>query len=229
MAAADYVGVSTCAECHAAEAWRWQGSHHDLAMQEASEPTVLGDFDGATFRHAGVTSTFFAPRRQVLRRTDGPDGALHDYEIAYTFGVDPLQQYLIEFPGGRFQALGIAWDSRPRERGRAALVPSLPGRAATPGDPLHWTGIEQTWNFMCAECHSTNLRKGYRRGRPTRYETTWSEIDVACEACHGPGSDARRVGAREGARRRRERVDAPTTRRSGSRSTARPRRSTAGR
>jgi len=56
-------------------------------------------------------------------RTDGPDGKLHDYEIKYTFGVVPLQQYLIEFPDGRLQALGIAWDSRPAEE--AANVGSI--------------------------------------------------------------------------------------------------------
>jgi hypothetical protein len=50
-------------------------------------------------------------------RTDGPDGALRDYPIAYTFGVYPLQQYLIAMPGGRLQALGVAWDSRPKEQG----------------------------------------------------------------------------------------------------------------
>jgi predicted CXXCH cytochrome family protein len=40
---------------------------------------------------------------------------------------------------------------------------------------------------MCAECHSTNLIKGFD---PTTksFDTTWSEIDVSCEACHGPGS-----------------------------------------
>ena len=55
------------------------------------------------------------------------------------------------------------------------------------GDPLHWTGIDQTWNFQCAECHSTELRKNYDAQKNT-YATTWAEIDVACEACHGPGS-----------------------------------------
>src|SRR5262249_32715280 len=50
-----------------------------------------------------------------------------------------------------------------------------------------WTGRDQTWNHMCAECHSTNLKKNYRAA-DDRYETTWSELNVACEACHGPGS-----------------------------------------
>jgi tetratricopeptide (TPR) repeat protein len=171
-------------------------------MQEATESTVLGDFDGAIFEHAGVASTFSRRDGRFIVRTDGPDGALDDYEIAYTFGVDPLQQYLIAFPGGRYQSLGIAWDSRPREAGGQRWFHLYPENTPKAGDPLHWTGIDQTWNHMCAECHSTDLRKGYRANE-SRYETTWAEIDVACEACHGPGSAhvdwARRDGARSAA------------------------------
>jgi hypothetical protein len=58
-------------------------------------------------------------------RTDGPDGKLTDYEISHTFGLYPLQQYLIPFPGGRYQVLPIAWDTRPEGRGWPALVPPL--------------------------------------------------------------------------------------------------------
>jgi Flp pilus assembly protein TadD len=201
---ATYVGAATCAECHAAETDAWRGSHHDRAMEEATESTVLGDFTGSTFEHGGVASTFSRRDGRYVVRTDGPDGALHDYEIAYTFGVEPLQQYLIAFPGGRYQALGIAWDSRPRGQGGQRWFHLYPEDPPGPGDPLHWTGIDQTWNHMCAECHSTNLRKGYRPDGD-RYETTWSEIDVACESCHGPGSEhvawARAVRGGEGGKR----------------------------
>ena len=157
-------------------------------MDEASAETVLGDFDDATFTYAGVTSTFFQRDTAFFVRTDGPDGQLQDYEIAYTFGVTPLQQYLIAFPGGRYQTLGIAWDSRPRDQGGQRWFHLYPDEAVTHDDPLHWTGIYQNWNYMCADCHSTDLNKNYSF-EEDRYETTWSDIDVACEACHGPGSN----------------------------------------
>ena len=86
-------------------------------MQPASPVTVLGDFADAKFDHFGVVTTFLRAGDKYIVRTDGPDGTMHDFEIAYTFGVYPLQQYLIAMPGGRLQALGIAWDSRPKERG----------------------------------------------------------------------------------------------------------------
>jgi tetratricopeptide (TPR) repeat protein len=187
LAAPTYVGRAGCVECHADQDRSWRGSHHNLAMQEATETSVLGNFDNVTFRYAGITSTFFKREDKFYVRTDGPGGKLADFEIKYTFGVTPLQQYLIEFPGGRLQALSIAWDTRPKDQGGQRWFHLYPNERITHTDELHWTGLRQNWNFMCADCHSTNLRKNYD---PTRrqYETTWSEISVACEACHGPGS-----------------------------------------
>ena len=44
---------------------------------------------------------------------------------------------------------------------------------------------------MCAECHSTGVRKNYDAASD-RFATTFAEISVGCEACHGQGS--RHVG-----------------------------------
>jgi len=156
-------------------------------MQEATAATVLGDFDDANFTHAGVTSTFTRRDARFFVRTDGPDGELTDYEIAYTFGQVPLQQYLIEFANGRYQVLPLCWDTRPAEKGGQRWFHLYPDETIDHTDQLHWTGPMQNWNYMCAECHSTNVRKNYRAASDT-YETSWSEIDVSCEACHGPGS-----------------------------------------
>jgi hypothetical protein len=114
---ATFVGGKVCAECHQEEYKLWSGSHHDLAMQEANEKTVLGDFNDREFNYFGIKSKFYKRDSKFIVRTDGSNGELHDYEIKYTFGVYPLQQYLIEFPGGRLQALTIAWNSRPKSEG----------------------------------------------------------------------------------------------------------------
>lgn len=195
-----FVGSAACADCHVAETKAWRGSHHDLAMAEATEQTVLGDFNGASFEKDGLTSRFFKRDGTFFVNTDGPDGRLADFQIRYVFGVHPLQQYLIAFPDGRLQALGIAWDSRPKSAGGQRWFHLYPDRSLKAGDPLHWTGIDQTWNFQCAECHSTELRKNYDAAKNT-YATTWAEIDVACESCHGPGSAhvAWAKGGRQGA------------------------------
>ena len=185
---AAYVGRETCASCHAEIEARWKGSHHELAMQPATAATVAGDFTGARFSYAGVTSTFTRRDGTFIVRTDGPDGTLQDYEITHTFGVTPLQQYLIGLPDGRRQALSIAWDTRPRAEGGQRWFHLYPDQSITHDDELHWTGAAQNWNHMCAECHSTAVRKSYDPAT-RRFATTYTEVNVSCEACHGPGGD----------------------------------------
>jgi tetratricopeptide (TPR) repeat protein len=200
-AAATYLGSAACAQCHAKEAEAWRGSQHERAMQVAGEGTVLGDFANAKFTHAGVTSSFFRRDGKYYVHTDGPDGKLADFEIRYTFGVAPLQQYLIGLSGGRLQALGIAWDARPKGEGGQRWFHLYPSRKLQAGDPLHWTGIDQNWNYQCADCHSTHLRKGYDEASGT-FRTTWTDLNVGCEACHGPGSDHVAWATQEGDRQR---------------------------
>ncbi len=181
-AAPAFVGSEACRDCHRAEYDGWRGSDHDLAMDPATEETVLGDFDDAELTVHGVTSRFFRRDGRFWAWTQGPGGDMAEFEVAYVFGHDPLQQYLVPFPGGRLQALHLAWD---RVEGRWFHL--YPDREIPPDDWLHWTRNGQNWNGMCAECHSTNLIKGYDPDSGT-YTTTWSDIDVGCEACHGPGS-----------------------------------------
>jgi Flp pilus assembly protein TadD len=182
-----FVGRAACAACHTEQDKLWQGSHHDLAMQEVTEQTVLGDFQDVKFSKDGVVSRFFRQNGRFLVNTDGPDGRLKDFEIKYVFGVTPLQQYLIELPGGKLQALSIAWDSRSKDQGGQRWFHLYPDEKIDHTDELHWTKRSQNWNFMCAECHSTHLQKNYDASSRT-YHSTWSEIDVSCEACHGPSS-----------------------------------------
>lgn len=185
--AARFVGSQSCASCHVKEHTEWRGSHHHAAMQEAKDDTVLGDFSGAIFAKGGVETSFFKRDNKFWVRTDGSDGKVADFEVRYTFGFSPLQQYLIAMPRGRYQALGIAWDSRPKEVGGQRWYHLYPDQPLKAGSPLHWTGIDQNWNYQCAWCHSTNLQKNYDVQSRT-FQTTWSEINVGCEACHGPAS-----------------------------------------
>lgn len=206
-----WMGATECARCHAAEYAAWRGSHHDLSMQRVSDTSVLGAFDGSRVQRDGVTSTFSRRDGEYWVEIYGAGKERHAHRVAYVFGIHPLQQYLLELPGGRLQALGIAWDSRSaaaggqrwfhlgeaggsgnEETGAAlkarqdGLGPGASDTQTDAHDPLHWTGTYYNWNARCAECHSTNLHKGYDPESGT-YATTWTEIDVACEACHGPG------------------------------------------
>ncbi len=183
---ADFVGADACASCHKTESASWRSSQHAIAMQDAKPGAVLGRFDSASLTNDGITSTFFRRGNRYFVNTDGEDGALHDFEIRWTFGVYPLQQYLVELDRGRVQALTTAWDARPAEQGGQRWF-SLTSDHGEPQDPLHWTGRRYNWNYTCSDCHSTALRKGYDE-RTNEYRTTFAELNVACEACHGPGA-----------------------------------------
>ncbi len=176
-----FADEASCGACHAAQQRAWTDSHHAKAMQPADGRTVLGDFNDARFEQRGAVTRFFKRGGKFVVNTEGPDGKLADFEIAYTFGVEPLQQYLVPFPGGRLQALTIAWDTKAKR-----WFSLYPTEKFAPGDPLHWTGRYQNWNLMCAECHATDLRKGYD-ARTDTYRTTWVALNVGCQACHGPG------------------------------------------
>ena len=180
--AAAFVDEASCASCHAAEHKAWTGSHHDRAMQDANTANVLGDFSGASFSHRGAKSKFFQRDGGYWINTDGPDGKPADFRVKHTFAVDPLQQYLLELPGGRLQAFTVAWDSE-----RKRWFDLYPNERIDFHDELHWTKPSQNWNYMCAECHSTDLHKNYDAATRT-YKTSYARINVGCQACHGPGS-----------------------------------------
>ncbi|KAA3616901.1 MAG: hypothetical protein D8M58_05130 [Calditrichaeota bacterium] len=181
----EYIGRDRCQSCHQQEYKAWLGSHHDKAMDIATDSTVLGDFDDAEFEFNGVTSKFFRKGKKFFVRTNGPGGKIDDFEITHTFGFTPLQQYLIPFEKGRYQCLPIAWDSE-KNKWFSLIEAAYGENIPEPSDWLYWTNNAQNWNGMCAECHSTNLQKNYNP-ETKEYNTTYSEIDVSCEACHGPG------------------------------------------
>lgn len=185
---AEFIGSESCAGCHQKEYKAWQGSQHAKAMQHANVKTVLGDFNNVEFTYNGITSTFSQRDGNFYVRTDGVDGELTEFKISYTFGLDPLQQYLIEFPDGRMQALSIAWDARTKDQGGQRWFHLYPNEKINFADELHWTKRTQNWNYMCADCHSTDVKKNYDEASNT-YKTTWKEITVGCESCHGPGSE----------------------------------------
>ena len=187
-AESSYVGNAGCAGCHEQATTDWTDSHHDLAMQEATPKTVLGDFNNATFDYFGVTTTFSQRGDAFFIETDNAAGELETYPVEYVFGVEPLQQYLLPLGNGRLQALSVAWDTRPKNEGGQRWYHLYPDEHITAGDPLHWTGGFFNWNTSCAECHSTDVEKRYDAVND-QFDTHYEQIDVGCEACHGPGSE----------------------------------------
>jgi len=176
-----YLGDGSCTSCHEEELNVWQNSHHDLAMQQVSEQTVLGNFDSIKASIDGVNYLFYRKDADFYVHVKEIDGSENDYKIAQVFGVTPLQQYLVDFPKGRKQVLRVTWDSIENK-----WFHQYAGDSITVNDWLHWTNGAQNWNTMCAECHSTNLKKDYFVEKDS-FHTTYASINVNCESCHGPG------------------------------------------
>ena len=176
-----YIADSECAACHPRQAAAFEGSKHRHAMAPASPASVLADFADTRFDGPRQATRFTRQLDRFVVRTEGADGRPADFAVSHSFGIHPLQQYLIPQPGGRLQALGVAWDT-----GRRQWFSLLADDPPPPGSPLHWTGRYQNWNLMCGECHTTAFKKGYDDTRDS-YRSRWATGHVGCQACHGPG------------------------------------------
>ena len=110
-----YVGANTCAECHDQVHEKWEDSHHFHAMELPNEQTIRADFNNSTFENYGVITKFFREGKKYLVKTENQEGEIETFEVAYTFGWEPLQQYLIKFPDGRLQVLPTCWDVEKKE------------------------------------------------------------------------------------------------------------------
>jgi predicted CXXCH cytochrome family protein len=181
-----FTGGKACIECHQKEYRLWKGSDHDSAMAVASDTSVVGDFNNAEFTVNGITTKFYKRGGRFFVYTQGISGKMTEYRVAYTFGIRPLQQYLIPFENGKYQCLPIAWNTITHSWFHMAGMVYKP-EDLKPDNWLYWTNQAQNWNSMCAECHSTNLQKNFDL-KTKSYNTTWVDISVNCEACHGPGS-----------------------------------------
>jgi predicted CXXCH cytochrome family protein len=185
--ASEYLGAKQCQTCHQEQYQAWQGSHHYMSMQHASNTSVLANFDNITFDDNAEINRFYRKGEQFWVNIKGEDGKFHDYQIKYTFGYTPLQQYMVEFNDGRVQLIPFAWDSRLKKEGGQRWFNLYPDMNE-PHQEFYWTNTGQNWNYMCADCHSTNLDKNFELETNT-YNTTYSEINVACESCHGAASE----------------------------------------
>lgn len=176
-----YVGDVQCMQCHKTAFKEWKKSDHDLAMKIANDSTVLGDFNDVRTTLDGVSYFFSKKNSNFSVHIKEIDGSEQEYIISYTFGVHPLQQYLIDFENGKKQVLRVTWDAVEKK-----WYHQYAGDKMDPHDWMHWTESSQNWNTMCAECHSTNLKKNYNH-QDDSFKTTYSSINVSCESCHGPG------------------------------------------
>ena len=120
---------------------------------------------------------------KFMVRAHGPDGALHDYEISYTFGIDPLQ-HSDWIPIDAIRCSGSPGTPARRTRVASVGLTCIPTKSSA-RLAVHWTGRDQTWNYQCADCHTTDLKKNFDLSANT-YATTWANLGVTCEVLPWP-------------------------------------------
>ena len=177
-----YVGSTSCKSCHNKEYYQWQTSHHYHAMELPSTASVRGDFSGVSYTADGDSSFFYQVNGEYFVNYTSNKGSTDTFKIAYTFGWEPLQQFLVSTERGKIQTLRTSWDTEKEQ-----WFHQYKGDTIAPETYLHWTGQSMTWNTMCADCHSTNVHKNYHPETDS-FHTTYSEVTVGCEGCHGPAS-----------------------------------------
>lgn len=177
---AAYAGSASCQECHAEAYEQWAGSHHSLAERLPDAAREERAFAAPPFQHGSQQTALRKADQQFEIITAGLNRTQENFRVDRVIGNLPLQQMLIPFPGGRWQATEAAYDPRSNE-----WFNVYGAEDRQPGEWGHWTGRGMNWNTMCATCHNTRLRKNYDATNDV-FHTTMAERSVGCEACHGP-------------------------------------------
>ncbi|MEC4724582.1 hypothetical protein HWQ46_03350 [Shewanella sp. D64] len=184
----------SCIACHQQQAKHWQTSDHAKAMAVATSEAVLGDFSDTHARHHGQKVRFYRKGKQFFadvsydKSDKHPGKSIQTFEVKYSFGHYPLQQYLVDTGKGKLHVLPFAWDSRPNSEGGQRWYHNYQNEEIPPNDRLHWRQPLQNWNGMCADCHSDGLERNYSLSKQS-FNTQWDNINVGCLSCHGDMSD----------------------------------------
>ncbi len=101
------------------------------------------------------------------------------FTVDYTLGAKRYQGYLSTLPEGRIYVLPVFWHIASKRWVDWKEITPIP-------DGAH--EIRQIWNQNCFNCHGTNIVQGYDINAG-RYRSTWTEMGIGCEACHGPGRE----------------------------------------
>lgn len=176
-----YAGSASCRQCHQEEYRLWSSSHHGLAQRLPDPKVDDAAFDPSrTLHQANQTTAVRKTGAGYEILATGLNGTQELFRVEGVLGVSPLRQFLVNFPGGRRQALAESYDPRSNE-----WFNVFGSENRQPGEWGHWTGRGMNWNSMCAGCHNTRVQKNYNE-KTDSFDTEMAERGVGCEACHGP-------------------------------------------
>ena len=196
---AEYVGVEVCADCHTIMYDRWKNSPHANMTHQPSPETVVGDFANGTWMLPPEAQLLpFDDQLPAMRAyTEGDDFYMAlrrpgtaeyvPFKIAYVIGYQYRQTYLTLEEGGVLRRLPLQWSV---ERQEFFSYWNLQENSLPTLEDLwvQMTTLNSAWNLFCARCHTTNLDILDKDPNHTMAVTEWTNDGIACESCHGPGS-----------------------------------------
>lgn len=178
QSSSDYLGSAACSRCHEPESTQWTNSLHVKMTKPVAEATIVGNFaEGTRFADHDRAYTFGRKAGKPFMTVAFGTRAPETFAIDYTLGAKRYQGYLSKLPDGRIYVLPAFWHIASKRWVDWKEITPIP-------DGAH--EIRQIWNANCFNCHATNIVQGY--DLPTKtYQSTWTEMGIGCEACHGPG------------------------------------------
>ena len=196
-----------CQGCHADVVTEWGGSDHAWSMRLPKRSAIKAPFTGETASFDGLEAQFDQEPRDpgVLKETGGflgnPDGVgetrfiiklrdtkvqeneFQSYVVRYTFGHDPLQQFLIPLRSDRLQVAPFAFDTRSKSEGGQRWIHLEAFESDERWSRIDWRQPLQNWNGMCADCHSRGFERGYDV-ESDQFQSRFDAINVDCLSCH---------------------------------------------
>ncbi|GAB4185264.1 MAG: hypothetical protein Tsb002_08870 [Wenzhouxiangellaceae bacterium] len=197
----EYIGSGECKACHTQIYPLWKRSPHANIARRATSDSVIGQFDNHQwFLPENVRrSTLDNKPAARMYQQDGdyymalrqPDSAAYTpFKIEYVIGYQYRQTYLTRETGGVLRRLPLQWSPLRNE-----FFPYWNEQEKSPPSSTDlWAQMRtqnSAWNLFCARCHTTHLEILDKDVYHTRADTRWVEEGIACEACHGPGSNHR--------------------------------------
>lgn len=174
----DYLGSASCERCHQKEYAAWKSSLHIKMTKPVAEATILGDFrDGTKFSDHDRAYTFSSKNGKPVITISFGGKPAETFTVDYTLGSKRYQGYLSMLPEGRMYVLPVFWHVADKRWIDWKEITPIPEGAHA---------IRQIWNANCFNCHATNIAQGFDATEKA-YKTTWTEMGIGCEACHGPG------------------------------------------